>query len=129
MGLSKKFINHTKVGAENLQPLHMVRSKYFLDSPVEGVVKNLRKQVLMKLVFANAGYEEKKLLQCKTIKLLGNDGVGIVVIDHIVVANIVALVLRKKRQCKMKLKVSSIQGRRRWLLGRSSGYSRLFYTG
>ena len=82
----------------------------------------------MKLVFANAGYEEKKLLQCKTIKLLGNDGVGIVVIDHIVVANIVALVLRKKRQCKMKLKVSSTQGRRRRLLGRSFGYSRLFYT-
>ena len=39
----------------------------------------------MKLVLAKAGDEEKKLLQCKTIKLLGNDGVGIVVIDHIAV--------------------------------------------
>ena len=33
LGLSKKSINHTYVGAENLQPLHMARSKYFLDSP------------------------------------------------------------------------------------------------
>ena len=43
MGLSKKSINHTKVGAENLQPLHMVRSKYFLDSPIKEVVKNMLK--------------------------------------------------------------------------------------
>jgi len=57
MRLSKKSINHTKVGAENLQPLCMVRSKYFLDSPVKGVVKNLLKpEVFDHVIACKQGY-------------------------------------------------------------------------
>jgi hypothetical protein len=57
MGLSKRSINHTKVGAENLQPLHMVRSKYFLDSSMKGVVKNMLKpEVVDRVIVYKQGY-------------------------------------------------------------------------